>query len=131
MLNKLFDSTAGLDDVALHHVIAALCKLSSEAMTVSNFWISEFLFGSELEVFINTVKRILGVTKWFSWTFFFPCCETTTDRNGKSSTFRSILETCNGSSYWGNISLMFICVLKFSYYLSKQVKNRFIKYLYD
>ncbi|VDP12436.1 unnamed protein product [Onchocerca flexuosa] len=35
MLNKLFDSTAGLDDVALHHVIAALCKLSSEAMTVS------------------------------------------------------------------------------------------------
>ncbi|CAG9532872.1 unnamed protein product [Cercopithifilaria johnstoni] len=35
MLNKLFDSTATLDDVALHHVIAALCKLSSEAMTVS------------------------------------------------------------------------------------------------
>ncbi|EFO21823.2 hypothetical protein LOAG_06662 [Loa loa] len=35
MLNKLFDSTARLDDVALHHVIAALCKLSSEAMTVS------------------------------------------------------------------------------------------------
>ncbi|VDM92159.1 unnamed protein product, partial [Litomosoides sigmodontis] len=35
MLNKLFDSTTKLDDVALHHVIAALCKLSSEAMTVS------------------------------------------------------------------------------------------------
>ncbi|KAL3981528.1 Guanine nucleotide exchange factor in Golgi transport N-terminal family protein [Acanthocheilonema viteae] len=35
MLNKLFDSTARLDDVALHHVIAALCKLSSEAMLVS------------------------------------------------------------------------------------------------
>ncbi|KAK6109530.1 Guanine nucleotide exchange factor in Golgi transport N-terminal family protein [Brugia pahangi] len=35
MLNKLFDSTAKLDDVALHHVIAALCKLSSEAMIVS------------------------------------------------------------------------------------------------
>uniref|UniRef100_A0A0R3RXV2 Protein MON2 homolog n=1 Tax=Elaeophora elaphi TaxID=1147741 RepID=A0A0R3RXV2_9BILA len=35
MLNQLFDSTAKLDDVALHHVIAALCKLSSEAMTVS------------------------------------------------------------------------------------------------
>ncbi|VDK63054.1 unnamed protein product [Onchocerca ochengi] len=35
MLNNLFDSTSGLDDVALHHVIAALCKLSSEAMTVS------------------------------------------------------------------------------------------------
>lgn len=35
MLNKLFDSTSKLDDVALHHVIAALCKLSSEAMMVS------------------------------------------------------------------------------------------------
>ncbi|VDN06425.1 unnamed protein product [Thelazia callipaeda] len=35
MLNELFDSTAKLDEVALHHVIAALCKLSSEAMTVS------------------------------------------------------------------------------------------------
>ncbi|VDM43273.1 unnamed protein product, partial [Toxocara canis] len=35
MLNKLFDSTIQLDDVALHHVIAALCKLSSEAMLVS------------------------------------------------------------------------------------------------
>uniref|UniRef100_F1KQN5 Monensin-resistant 2 n=1 Tax=Ascaris suum TaxID=6253 RepID=F1KQN5_ASCSU len=35
MLNKLFDSTSQLDDVALHHVIAALCKLSSESMLVS------------------------------------------------------------------------------------------------
>lgn len=35
MLNKLFDSTVNLDDVGLHHVIAALCKLSSEAMLVS------------------------------------------------------------------------------------------------
>lgn len=34
LLNKLFESTAQLDDVALHHVIAALCKLSSEGMTV-------------------------------------------------------------------------------------------------
>uniref|UniRef100_A0A0N5A8N7 Protein MON2 homolog n=1 Tax=Syphacia muris TaxID=451379 RepID=A0A0N5A8N7_9BILA len=34
MLNDLFESTSKLDDVALHHVIAALCKLSSEAMTV-------------------------------------------------------------------------------------------------
>uniref|UniRef100_A0A914UNH9 Protein MON2 homolog n=1 Tax=Plectus sambesii TaxID=2011161 RepID=A0A914UNH9_9BILA len=35
MLNKLFDMTAELDDVGLHHVIAALCKLSSESMRVA------------------------------------------------------------------------------------------------
>lgn len=35
MLNKLFEMTAELDDVGLHHVIAALCKLSSESMRVA------------------------------------------------------------------------------------------------
>lgn len=34
MLTKLFESTATFDDVSLHHVIAALCKLSTEAMMV-------------------------------------------------------------------------------------------------
>lgn len=33
-LNKVFESTADFDDVSLHHVIASLCKLSSEAMVV-------------------------------------------------------------------------------------------------
>jgi hypothetical protein len=35
MLSKLFESTSSYDDVSLHHVIAALCKLSSEAMMVA------------------------------------------------------------------------------------------------
>lgn len=34
-LNSLFESTTSLDDVSLHHVIAALCKLSNEAMMVA------------------------------------------------------------------------------------------------
>lgn len=48
MLNRLFDSTAKLDDVALHHVIAALCKLSSEAMTVSSFYFFNSFLRSSL-----------------------------------------------------------------------------------
>lgn len=35
MLNKVFESSSSLDEVALHHIIAALCKLSSESMMVS------------------------------------------------------------------------------------------------
>lgn len=35
MLHKLFISTTMLDDVSLHHVIAALCKLSADAMMVA------------------------------------------------------------------------------------------------
>lgn len=35
MLAKLFDNMYILDDVILHHVIAALCKLSSEQMTIA------------------------------------------------------------------------------------------------
>lgn len=43
MLSRLFESSQYLDDVALHHLIDALCKLSHEAMElaysnrVSNF----------------------------------------------------------------------------------------------
>lgn len=35
MLNRLFEMTSDLDDVGLHHVISALCKLSSESMQVA------------------------------------------------------------------------------------------------
>lgn len=45
MLNNLFESTSKLDDVALHHVIAALCKLSSEAMIVCFSKRVQFLYG--------------------------------------------------------------------------------------
>lgn len=35
MLSKLFESSQYLDDVALHHLINALCKLSQEAMELA------------------------------------------------------------------------------------------------
>lgn len=35
MLSKLFESSRYLDDVALHHLIDALCKLSHEAMELA------------------------------------------------------------------------------------------------
>lgn len=35
MLSKLFESSEYLDDVALHHLINALCKLSQEAMELA------------------------------------------------------------------------------------------------
>lgn len=35
MLTKLFDSTITYSDVTLHHVIAALCKLSSDQMSIA------------------------------------------------------------------------------------------------
>ncbi|KAK0399880.1 hypothetical protein QR680_003255 [Steinernema hermaphroditum] len=41
MLNDLFEATANYDDVGLHHVIAALCKLSSESMMVSQNGVRE------------------------------------------------------------------------------------------
>ncbi|KAL3080285.1 hypothetical protein niasHS_012390 [Heterodera schachtii] len=34
-LNVLFESTSTLDEVSIHHIIAALCKLSNESMTVA------------------------------------------------------------------------------------------------
>lgn len=35
MLSQLFESSQYLDDVALHHLIDALCKLSHEAMELA------------------------------------------------------------------------------------------------
>jgi len=35
MLSALFESSQFLDDVALHHLIDALCKLSHEAMELA------------------------------------------------------------------------------------------------
>lgn len=35
MLSRLFESSQYLDDVALHHLINALCKLSQEAMELA------------------------------------------------------------------------------------------------
>uniref|UniRef100_A0A914IBJ8 Protein MON2 homolog n=1 Tax=Globodera rostochiensis TaxID=31243 RepID=A0A914IBJ8_GLORO len=34
-LNMLFESTSSLDEVSIHHIIAALCKLSNESMMVA------------------------------------------------------------------------------------------------
>lgn len=36
-LDELFESTSEYDDVALHHVIASLCKLSSDQMEVHKY----------------------------------------------------------------------------------------------
>uniref|UniRef100_A0A1I8B4H2 Mon2_C domain-containing protein n=2 Tax=Meloidogyne hapla TaxID=6305 RepID=A0A1I8B4H2_MELHA len=45
-LVSLFDSTSKLDEVSLHHVIAALCKLSNETMTVAQHSLRETSFFS-------------------------------------------------------------------------------------
>lgn len=49
MLSKLFESSKNLDDVALHHLIDALCKLSHEAMELA---------------YSNRVKLILIITSF-------------------------------------------------------------------
>lgn len=47
MLSRVFESSKTLDDVALHHLIDALCKLSNEAMElaysnrVSGTWVPD------------------------------------------------------------------------------------------
>uniref|UniRef100_A0A915MV75 Protein MON2 homolog n=1 Tax=Meloidogyne javanica TaxID=6303 RepID=A0A915MV75_MELJA len=45
-LGSLFESTSKLDEVSLHHVIAALCKLSNETMTVAQHSLRETSFFS-------------------------------------------------------------------------------------
>lgn len=46
MLSQLFESSQYLDDVALHHLIDALCKLSQEAMELAySNRVSCFFFG--------------------------------------------------------------------------------------
>lgn len=46
MLSRVFESSKNLDDVALHHLIDALCKLSNEAM--------ELAYSNRVSVLIRT-----------------------------------------------------------------------------
>lgn len=50
MLSRLFESSRYLDDVALHHLIDALCKLSHEAM--------ELAYCNRVILFENLLLRI-------------------------------------------------------------------------
>ncbi|XP_066259075.1 protein MON2 homolog [Euwallacea similis] len=60
MLSKLFESSQLLDDVALHHLINALCKLSQEAMELaySNREPSLFAVAKLLETGLVNMSRI-------------------------------------------------------------------------
>ncbi|XP_056646961.1 protein MON2 homolog isoform X2 [Diorhabda sublineata] len=60
MLSKLFESSQYLDDVALHHLISALCKLSQEAMELaySNREPSLFAVAKLLETGLVNMSRI-------------------------------------------------------------------------
>lgn len=60
MLSKLFESSQYLDDVALHHLINALCKLSQEAMELaySNREPSLFAVAKLLETGIVNMGRV-------------------------------------------------------------------------
>ncbi|CAH0562136.1 unnamed protein product [Brassicogethes aeneus] len=60
MLSRLFESSQYLDDVALHHLINALCKLSQEAMELaySNREPSLFAVAKLLETGIVNMSRI-------------------------------------------------------------------------
>lgn len=60
MLSRLFESSQYLDDVALHHLIDALCKLSSESMELaySNREPSLFAVAKLLETGLVNLSRI-------------------------------------------------------------------------
>nr|XP_022914726.1 protein MON2 homolog isoform X1 [Onthophagus taurus] len=60
MLSRLFESSQYLDDVALHHLINALCKLSQEAMELAstNREPSLFAVAKLLETGLVNMKRI-------------------------------------------------------------------------
>lgn len=60
MLSKLFESSQYLDDVALHHLISALCKLSQEAMELaySNREPSLFAVAKLLETGLVNMSRV-------------------------------------------------------------------------
>ncbi|OWF34717.1 Protein MON2-like [Mizuhopecten yessoensis] len=60
MLSRLFESSQYLDDVALHHLIDALCKLSSEAMELaySNREPSLFAVAKLLETGLVNLARV-------------------------------------------------------------------------
>ncbi|KAI6171974.1 hypothetical protein M3Y98_00921500 [Aphelenchoides besseyi] len=61
-LNRLFESTGEYTDVSLHHVIAALCKLSSEAMMVAQASINRepsfFSVAKLLQTGLCNMKRL-------------------------------------------------------------------------
>ncbi|XP_012277509.1 protein MON2 homolog isoform X2 [Orussus abietinus] len=60
MLSRLFESSRHLDDVALHHLIDALCKLSHEAMELaySNREPSLFAVAKLLETGLVNLERV-------------------------------------------------------------------------
>ncbi|XP_049881621.1 protein MON2 homolog isoform X2 [Pectinophora gossypiella] len=60
MLSRVFESSKSLDDVALHHLIDALCKLSNEAMELaySNREPSLFAVAKLLETGLANMHRI-------------------------------------------------------------------------
>ncbi|XP_053618779.1 protein MON2 homolog isoform X2 [Plodia interpunctella] len=60
MLSRVFESSRNLDDVALHHLIDALCKLSNEAMELaySNREPSLFAVAKLLETGLANLHRI-------------------------------------------------------------------------
>ncbi|CAB3242619.1 unnamed protein product [Arctia plantaginis] len=60
MLSRVFESSKNLDDVALHHLIDALCKLSNEAMELaySNREPSLFAVAKLLETGLANMHRI-------------------------------------------------------------------------
>lgn len=75
MLSRLFESSQYLDDVALHHLINALCKLSHEAMELaySNREPSLFAVAKLLETgnFFNPPVLSVDSTEWM---FFGKLC---------------------------------------------------------
>jgi hypothetical protein len=63
MLSKVFEHTSDYTDVSLHHVIAALCKLSSETMVVAQNSPSRepsfFAVAKLLQTALNNLNRIV------------------------------------------------------------------------
>jgi hypothetical protein len=60
-LDGLFESTTGLDDVSLHHVIASLCKLSSDQMEIAQITSKEtsyFGLAKLLHTALSNLDRI-------------------------------------------------------------------------
>lgn len=55
MLSRLFESSQHLDDVALHHLIDALCKLSQEAMELAYTNRVSIVLGQKNESLSNVV----------------------------------------------------------------------------
>ncbi|XP_063438367.1 protein MON2 homolog isoform X1 [Mytilus trossulus] len=58
MLSRLFESSQYLDDVALHHLIDALCKLSAESMELA-FSNRGFYFAWDIEPSLFAVAKLL------------------------------------------------------------------------